>query len=81
VNFEKEEIGRYVAKTSDKIIQLLEEKYEYSILEEFKNKYITVDTNNCTEKLSKYILELMKNGYREGNEKTLDTDIKEKLTL
>ena len=81
MNFEKEEIGRYVAKTSDKIIQLLEEKYEYSILEEFKNKYITVDTNNCTEKLSKYILELMKNGYREGNEKTLDTDIKEKLTL
>lgn len=81
IDFEKEHIGKYVAKTSDKILELLEEEYDYSTLENFKNKYIAVDTNNCTEKLSKYILELMNNEYKKDVEKDLDPDSEKKLTV
>lgn len=81
IDFEEEEIGKYLAKTSNKIIELLEEEYDYSILENFKNKYITVDINNCTEKLSKYILELINNENNEDDKKVLDSDSKKKLNV
>ena len=70
-----------MAKTSEELLKLLEEEYDYSILAQFRNKYITVNTNNCTRQLSKSILELMKNEYEKRVEEEHNTDSKEKLNV
>lgn len=80
-DFEKEPMGKYMAKTSEELLKLLEEEYDYSILAQFRNKYITVNTNNCTRQLSKSILELMKNEYEKRVEEEHNTDSKEKLNV
>ena len=80
-DFEKEPMGKYMAKTSEELLKLLEEEYDYSILAQFRNKYITVNTNNCTRQLSKSILELMKNEYEKRVKEEHNTDSKEKLNV
>ena len=80
-NYFKEPVGKYMAKTPKKLLRLLDEEYDYTILEKFKNKYITVNTNNCTNQLSKYILELAENEYKEKVEEKYYTDSKEKLNI
>ena len=79
-NFEQEKIGKYMAKTSGKLLKLLEEPYDMRILEDFKNKYINVNTDNCSKQLANYILELMNNNeYQEKVEEEYNTNSKEKL--
>ena len=80
-NYFKEPVGKYMAKTPKKLLRLLDEEYDYTILEKFKNKYITVNTNNCTNQLSKYILELAENEYKEKVEEKYYTDSKGKLNI
>ena len=57
--FEEEKIGKYMVKDSEKLLQLLDEDYDYSALQSFREKYITVNTTNCAEQLAKTILEMM----------------------
>lgn len=81
-DFKKEKIGKYLATKSKKLLKLLEEDYDYSVLENFRNKYITVNTNNCAEQLAKFILEIINNNeYKENIEKEPNTISKEKLNI
>lgn len=82
-NFKKEEIGKYMAKTPRKLLKLLEEDYDYNALKKFKDKYITVNTENCADKVANFILELMNNEYneeiKEKIKEEINTNSKEKL--
>ena len=70
LDFEKEPIGMYQANNVDKLLQLLDQEYDYSILSNFKNKYISIDTNNCTKQIVDFIVRLIRNEQVEsiGNE-------------
>ncbi len=80
-DFEKEELGKYMAKTPEKLLELLEQQYDYSALKEFKNKYITVNTKNCANELAKYILELINSGRKEKTKKNSDKSSEEEFTV
>ena len=69
-DFEKEPIGIYNAKTVDELIQLINKDYDYKILDDFKNTYISVNTNNVTVQLVEFIVRLARNEEVEdiGNE-------------
>ena len=77
-DFENEPIGRYKAETVDRLIELIDEEYNYEILSEFKNKYISINTQNCTRQLIEFIVRLIRNEEVEdiGNE-----PIKEKQNI
>jgi len=55
-DFEKEEIGRYQATEVEELLQILEEDYDYKILEQFKNKYISVDKKDCAKKIVEFMM-------------------------
>lgn len=81
-NFEKEKIGKYVATKPNELLDLLEEDYDYSILEDFRNRYITVNTNNCAKQLANFILEIINNHeFEENIKKEPNTVSKEKLNI
>lgn len=80
-DFKKEPIGKYMAKTPRKLLELFKEEYDYSILQKFKNKYISVDTNECTKQLSMYLLELMKNENKENIKEETNPNIKRELNI
>lgn len=80
-NFEEEEIGKYMAKTSSELLQLLEKNYDYEALKKFKNKYITINNTNCTNQLARYILELMNYEYKEKIEKKFNTNSQEECNI
>ena len=60
-DFEHEEIGKYQATTARELLNLMEEEYDYNILEKFKEKYISIDTKNNTKKLAEFIMRLINN--------------------
>ena len=62
----------------DRLIELIDEEYNYEILSEFKNKYISINTQNCTRQLIEFIVRLIRNEEVEdiGNE-----PIKEKQNI
>lgn len=60
-DFANEEIGKYNTGNVDDLLKLMEEKYDYKSLENFKNKYISIDTNNCTKQVVEFIARLLKN--------------------
>ncbi len=80
-NFEQEEIGKYMAKTPEKLLKLLEEQYDMRILENFKNRYISVNTNNCANQVAHYVLELMNNEYQETVKEEFNANSKEELNV
>ena len=77
-NFETEAIGKYKAVEADGLIKLLDENYDYQVFYEFKNKYISIDTKECTKQIVEFIARLMRNEQVEdmGNE-----PIKEKYNI
>lgn len=81
IDFSREVIGKYVTKTSKKLLALLEEEYDYSVLDKFRNKYITVNTINCTKQLASDILELMEYEYKEKIKKEFNTNSQEELNI
>ena len=60
-DFQNEPIGIYKADTADEMIKLLEKDYNYNILNEFKNKYISINTENCTMQIAQFINKLANN--------------------
>ncbi len=58
-DFENEPIGKYQTSKVEELVQLLEEDYDYNILKEFREKYISIDTNNCTKKIVEFIMRLI----------------------
>ena len=69
-DFERESIGIYNAQEVETLLNLLDEEYDYNILRDFKNNYISVDTNNCARQIAEFIVRLIKNEEVEsiGNE-------------
>lgn len=55
-NFEEEEIGRYQVNNVDELLEKIEEDYDYKILEQFKNKYVSVDKQDCTKKIVEFMM-------------------------
>lgn len=55
-NFEEEEIGKYQATKVDDLLQKIDKEYDYNILENFKNKYISVDKQDCAKKIVDFIM-------------------------
>ncbi len=76
-NFKKEKIGMYATNSPKKIVNMLERKYDYKILEDFRNKYIQVDSNDCTGKLTDFIMKLMNN---ENIEEVKKEEVKETVS-
>ena len=50
-DFESEPIGKYKANNASELISLLNQEYDYDVLKNFKEKYISVDTENCTKQI------------------------------
>ena len=80
-NFKKEEIARYATDSPVKLLKMFQRRYDYGILERFKNKYISTGTENCTEKLVEFIMELMNDEYEKEIEKVCGKLGKEELTV
>ena len=77
-DFENEPMGKYKANNVTELIELMEQDYDYNILREFKEKYISVDTNNCTKQIVEFIVRLIKN---EKVENSGNEHIKEKQNI
>ena len=54
--FKEEEIGKYQAIDANEVLKKIDEQYDENILKRFKEKYISVDTTKCTEKIVKFIM-------------------------
>ena len=50
-DFESEPIGKYKANNASELVSLLNQEYDYDVLKKFKEKYISVDTENCTKQI------------------------------
>ena len=76
-DFEKEPIGIYNSQNIDKLLKLLEENYDYEILNQFKNKYVSINTNQCTKQIVEFIARLVKNEEIEsiGNEPSQEKSV------
>lgn len=59
VRYEEEAIGRYAYSSAVQLTKALEEPYDFEALRKFRDKYIDVDTNNCTEQLTDFIEKLI----------------------
>ena len=68
--FDKEPIGKYNSKNADELLKMLNEEYDYSVLEKFKNKYVSINKKDCTGQIVEFIVRLIKNEKIEdlGNE-------------
>lgn len=59
IDFEREPISIFVYSDPGNLWAALDEKYEKERLIEFRKRYITVDTENCTGKLADFLLSLL----------------------
>jgi len=59
VDFSKEPIGRYTFRKAADLAASLSEPYDFEALAEFRNRYIDVDTDNCTAALADFIESLI----------------------
>lgn len=56
VDYAEEAIGKYEFSTAEDLIQeVAKGKYDYEALQSFRQKYIDIDTNDCTGRLVKFI--------------------------
>lgn len=74
-NFKREKIGRYSTNSPKKIVNMLEREYDFSILEDFRKRYIQVELNRCTEKLVDFIIQLMKDTVIEETEEKVKAEV------
>lgn len=54
-----ESINEYVCKSEKELFDKLREPYKNSAIEEFRDKYIEVDLDNCTRRICDFIAELL----------------------
>ena len=59
IDLKNEAIAMFVYSDSEVLWDVLGEDYDKEKLTEFKKKYITVDTENCTRKLADFLLSLL----------------------
>ena len=58
-DFKTEKIGKYAVKTEDELLEKLEEKYDYTALKDFKDRYIEVEPGMCTKKIGDFLMNLI----------------------
>lgn len=76
-DFKKEKIGTYSTNSPKKIVNMLEREYDFSILNDFRKRYIQVESNNYTKDLTKFIMQLVNEDYEEKTEiETVKEEIK-----
>lgn len=59
VNFSDEAIGKYEFDNAEDIVSSWKDDYDFFALRCFREKYIDIDTNNCTKQLADYIEDLL----------------------
>lgn len=59
MDFDAEAIGKYVFRDAESLAKALGEPYDMEALRSFRNKYIEVDTDNCTGQLADFIQSLL----------------------
>lgn len=59
VDFSKEPIGKYTFSSAADLASALEQPYDYEALSDFRDRYIDIDTCNCTSALADFIESLM----------------------
>lgn len=68
-NFKKEKIGKYSTNSPKKIVNMLDRTYDFNVLEEFKRRYINIESSSYTEDLTKFIMQLINEEYEEQVQK------------
>lgn len=59
VDFTKEPIGKYAFGSAEDLAASLEQPYDFEALSAFRNRYIDIDTDNCTSALADFIESLI----------------------
>lgn len=59
VDLYNEPVEKYTCETPEKLARLLEEKYDFDVLNQFKNKYLEVETGKCSMRFAEWLKELM----------------------
>lgn len=59
MDFDAEAIGKYVYRDADELAAALSKPYDMEALRSFRDKYIEVDTDNCTGQLADFIESLL----------------------
>ncbi len=77
-DFKKEKISKYSTNSPKKIVNMLDRTYDFSILEEFKRRYINIESNSYTEDLTKFIMQLINEEYEEQVQKI---EVKEEIKV
>ncbi len=78
IDFENEKIGEYQATDAERILQKIDEEYNFEILSKFSEKYVDVNTDNCTGQLVDFMMRLVNN---EKDENMVNEPSKEKLNI
>lgn len=55
----KDEFGKYAVYDVQELSEVINEGYDFEIIEKFASKYITVPTDNCTKRIARFINELV----------------------
>lgn len=59
VDFSEEPIGKYAFRSAGDLAAALEQPYDFEALSAFRDRYIDIDTENCTSALADFIESLM----------------------
>lgn len=62
LNFEysDEAIGKYCFKDAKQMCESFNEKYDFNAINIFRQRYIDIDINNCSDQIVKFVMEKMK---------------------
>lgn len=58
------------SEKAETIAELVEKEYDFEALRKFREKYISIDTENCTAQFSELLVEIMRKTINEHTEKT-----------
>ncbi|MGN0681964.1 MAG: CDP-glycerol glycerophosphotransferase family protein [Candidatus Fimisoma sp.] len=59
LEYAKEKIGKYVFKSAEELFESIERPYDLSVVEDLKNRYIDVDTTNCSSRIVDFVKQFL----------------------
>ena len=77
IDFDSEPIAKYVFRDAEELAAALEEPYDYDALRQFRDRYIDIDTSNCTGQLAGFIESLLHGKQSGGGSPAVLTDKRE----
>lgn len=60
LNLFSEDIAPYVTKNAEELCELLKKDYDFSLLQRYLEKYLSVGTENCAKRLAEFVIKLLK---------------------